>query len=323
MNPEAQPERAGTLVALGLLVVFWASAFPAIKLALAGLPPAQLTLARFLVASAAFVPLLWATRSRAWPQRRDALPFVGLGVTGITVYHLALNFGEVHVSAGATSLIIATAPAPPALVAWWRTGDRLEPLGWVGTAVAFAGGGLFVVGDGTSGRVHPAAGLILLSAAATAFFAVLQRPYLQRYRPLEVTAYVTWGGTLPLLAFLPGLPAAVAGAGAGPLWATLHLGIVPSAIAYTLFAIALRRASAPIVTSFLYLVPVVALLLSWWWLGEVPSAITLVGGAVAVAGLALVQRSRRPRRVSPGAPGRGVAPSPPPGAPGCRGGATR
>lgn len=79
---------------------------------------------------------------------------------------------------------------------------------------------------------------------------------------------------------------------------------MPSAIAYTLFAIALSRAPAPIVTSFLYLVPVVALLLSWWWLGEVPTVVTLAGGAVAVVGVTLVQRSKRaaPRTVpAPGA----------------------
>jgi drug/metabolite transporter (DMT)-like permease len=283
----------GTFVVLALLVVFWASAFPAIKIGLAGLGPAHLTLARHLVASVAFLPFLLAFRGRLLPQRRDLGRFVGIGAIGITTYHLALNFGEVHVSAGASSLIIATAPALTALVAWWLTGERLPAVGWWGTAVALAGVALVVLGDGDVGFVHPAAGLVLLSALATALFAVLQRPLLARYRPLEVTAYVTWGGTLPLLVFLPGFAGALGEAGAPALLAALHLGVVPSAIAYTLFAIALSRASAPIVTSFLYLVPVVALLLSWWWLGEVPSAVTLAGGAVAVVGVALVQRSRR------------------------------
>jgi drug/metabolite transporter (DMT)-like permease len=292
--------RPGTLVALGFLVVLWASAFPAIKIGLEGYGPAHLTLLRHAVASLAVVPFLLAFRRRMWPDRRDVPAFLGLGVVGMTVYHLALNFGEVHVSAGATSLIIATAPVLTALVAWGLTGDRLAPLGWAGSLVAFAGVALIVLGDGAVGRIHPAAGLILVSALATAFFAVLQRPLLARYRPLEVAAFVTWGGTLPLLAFAPGVATAVLDAPATSTWAVVHLGVVPSAIAYTLFAIALSRAPAPIVTSFLYLVPVVALLLSWWWLGEVPSSLTVVGGAVAVAGLVLVQRSkRRPPRPAP------------------------
>jgi drug/metabolite transporter (DMT)-like permease len=300
--PSGVGPRAGTAVVLTLLVVFWASAFPAIKLGLSGMGPAHLTLARHLVASAAFIGFLIAFGSRPWPAWRDVPRFVGLGAIGITTYHLALNFGEVHVSAGASSLIIATAPALTALVAWWLTGDRLPPLGWWGSGVALAGVGLVVWGDGDLGDVHPAAGLVLVSALATAFFAVLQRGFLTRYRPLEVTAYATWGGTLPLLVFLPGFGESLARADAPALLAVLHLGVVPSAIAYTLFAIALSRASAPVVTSFLYLVPVVALLLSWWWLGEVPSLVTLLGGLVTVVGVIVVQRSkRRPRSAPAGA----------------------
>lgn len=289
---------ARTLVALGFVVVLWASAFPAIKIGLEGFAPAHLTLLRHGVASLAFVPLLLVFRARKWPAWRDAPAFLGLGVVGMTVYHLALNFGEVHVSAGATSLIIATAPALTALVAWALTGDRFPPLGWLGSAVSFAGVALIVLGDGAVGRIHPAAGLVLISALATALFAVLQRPLLRRYHPLEVTAFVTWGGTLPLLAVAAGVPGAVAAAPAAALWAVVHLGVVPSAIAYTLFAYALSRAPAPLVTSFLYLVPVVALLLSWWFLGEVPSPLTLLGGAVAVVGLVLVQRSKRRSRAT-------------------------
>ena len=287
--------RPATLVALALLVVFWASAFPSIKVALEGLGPGHLTLARHLVASLVFVAFLAAFRARMWPEMRDVPALLALGTVGIAVYHFALNVGESYVSAGATSLIIATAPAITAIVAWRLHGDALPPLGWAGTALAMAGVVLVVLGDGPVGRMHPAALLIALSAVATAFFAVLQRPFLARYRPLEVTAYVTWGGTLPLLLFAPGLPTALAEAGTTPLLAVVHLGIVPSAIAYTLFAVALKAAPAPLVTSFLYLVPVVALLLSWWWLGEVPTPLTLAGGAVAVAGLTLIQRARRKR----------------------------
>lgn len=285
--------RASTAIALTLLVIFWASAFPAIKVALEGLSPTHLTLARHLVASLVFVPFLRIFRARMWPERRDLLALLGLGTLGMTTYHLALNIGQVYISAGATSLIIATAPAITALLAWRLNGEGLPPLGWLGTGLAFAGVALIVLGDGAVGRMHPAAGLVLISALVTSLFAVWQRSFLTRYRPLEFTAFATWGGTLPLLVFLPGLATDIVDAGALPLLATVHLGVFPSAIAYTLFAVALQRAPAPFVTSFLYLIPVVALWLSWWWLGEVPSSLMLVGGTVAVLGLLLIQRSRQ------------------------------
>ncbi len=292
---------AGTVVALTSLVVLWASAFPAIKLGLEGLSPGHLTLARHLVASSVFVPFLLVARARMLPRLSDVPALLGLGLLGITTYHLALNTGEQRVSAGATSLIIATAPAITALIAWLVLRERLGPMGWFGTALGLLGVSLIVVGDARDAAalvVEPYAGLILLAAVATAWFAVLQRPLLGRYRPLEFTAFVTWCGTLPMLVFLPGLGAAVVEAGPLSRLATLHLGVFPSAIAYTLFALALSRAPATLVTAWLYLIPAFALLFSWWWLGEVPSALTLVGGVVVVAGVVLVNLSKRRRGAS-------------------------
>jgi len=289
---------AATIVALTILVVLWASAFPAIKLGLEGLSPGHLTLARHLVASLVFVPFLLVFRARMLPRRADLPALLGLGFIGITVYHLSLNTGEQRVSAGATSLIIATAPALTAAIAWFVLRDRLGPLGWLGTGLGLLGVTLIVLGDGSRALglgLEPYAGLILLAAFATAWFAVLQHSLLRRYRPLEFTAFVTWAGTLPMLVFLPGLAEALAGAGSLPLLATLHLGVFPSAVAYTLFAVALSRAPATVVTAWLYLIPGFALLFSWWWLGEVPTVLTLVGGLVVVSGVVLVNVSKRRR----------------------------
>ncbi len=287
---------AGTAVALGILVVLWASAFPAIKLGLEGFSPGHLTLARHLVSSALFVPLLLVFRARALPHLADVPALLGLGVLGITVYHLALNVGQLQVSAGATSLIIATAPALTAVIAWFVARDALGRLGWLGTGLGLVGVALIVLGDSDrtlAPSLGPYALLVLLAAFATAWFAVLQRPLLRRYRPLEFTAYVTWAGTLPMLAFLPGFAGALASAGRLPLLATMHLGVFPSAIAYTLFALALSREPATVVTAWLYLIPGFALLFSWWWLGEVPGALTLAGGVVVVGGVVLVNVSKR------------------------------
>jgi drug/metabolite transporter (DMT)-like permease len=291
--------RIGHAAAVALLVVLWASAFPIIKVGLETLSAPHLTLLRHLVASGAFVVFLVALRGRLLPATRDWPALIGLGAVGIFVYHLALNTGEQRVSAGATSLIIATAPLLTAMVATALGRDRLSRLGWAGSLLGFAGVALIVLGDGggpgSALALDPYALWILLAALATAVFAVLQQPLLARYRPLELMAYVTWGGTLPMLLFAAGAgEAAVTGWPRSTL-AALFLGVFPSAIAYTLFAVALSRGSATVVTSYLYLIPVVALLLSWWWLGEVPTALTLVGGLIVIVALALMRAARRRR----------------------------
>lgn len=281
--------RLGLVALLVLQMVLWGSAYPMIKLGLTGLTAQHLTLLRHMVASAAFLPLLLAFKGRLAPRRADGPYFFLVGLLGYTVYHLALNFGELHVSAGAASLIIATAPAMTAVLAVALTGERLAALGWAGSAVSLLGVVLIVLGDSGGGlRFDAWAWLIVLAALAASFYTVLQKPLFARYKPIEVAAFATWAGTVPLLVFLPGLPQGVAAAPFDALAAVAYIGVFPSAIAYTIYAFALSKARVTFVTAFLYLVPVVGLASSWLLLGEVPGIVTVLGGTVAILGIALV-----------------------------------
>jgi len=278
---------------LFILATLWGSAFPGIKLGLAGLSAANLTLLRFAVASICFLLFLLLTKKRLWPERRDVSYFFLVGFLGITIYHLALNYGELHVSAGAASLIIATAPAITAVVAFFMLGDRLPPLGWLGFLVSFAGVLLIVLGDSAALRLNPFALLVLLSALVTAFFTVLQKPLFTHYRAVEVIAFATWAGTLPLLVFLPGFFADVADASPSALLATVYIGVFPAAVAYAQFSYAISKLPVTLATTFLYAVPVFSLFFSWLLLGEVPSPLMLLGGAVALSGIAIVSYAKR------------------------------
>jgi len=97
-------------------VLLWASAFPAITVAVRGLGPAGLAVARLAVASAALAvvaPLMGVRR----PKRGD-LPLIALcGLAGMAGYQLLLNAGERVVPAGTASLLVATAPVYASLLA--------------------------------------------------------------------------------------------------------------------------------------------------------------------------------------------------------------
>lgn len=284
----------GVAVLLVVQMILWGTAFPMIKIALGDLSAPHLTLLRHLVASATFVPLLLAFRARLLPRRADVPFFFLLGVVGYTVYHLGLNYGQTNVSAGAASLIIATAPAITALLAVWLVGERLPAMGWVGSAVAFLGVALIVIGDSGGGlSFNVYAWLIVLAAVATSFYAILQRRMFSRYRPIEVAAFATWAGTVPMLAFLPGVAADVAAAAPSALLATIYIGVFPSAVAYTIFAFALSKAPVTVVAAALYMVPVFSLVASWLLVGEVPGPLTVVGGAVAIGGIVAVNVSKQ------------------------------
>ena len=68
----------------------------------------------------------------------------------------------------------------------------------------------------------------------------------------------------------------------------IYLGLIPSLVAYGTWSVALSRLPASRASNFMYCVPPVATLMGFAWLGEAPSALSLVGGAMALGGVILV-----------------------------------
>ena len=274
-------------LAIAGALLFWAAAFAGIRAGLKGYGPGELALLRFATASATLGVIALITRMR--PPDRGDLPLIALaGFTGITVYHVALNFGEQSVEAGAAAVLISTSPVFTAILSTWFLHEHLTGWGWLGVFIAFAGAVVIAFGQGQGVSFNADALLVLLAAISTSVYFILSKPPLRRYTALEFTAYTIWAGTIPMLVFAPSLMRQIPDAPPSSTLAALFLGVFPGALAYVMWAYALSRMRASTLTMFLYFQPVNAAIIAWIWLGEVPAWLTVIGGAISIAGVVLV-----------------------------------
>ncbi|MFI9764260.1 DMT family transporter [Streptomyces sp. NPDC051963] len=272
-------------------VVLWASAFVSIRSAGASYAPGALALGR-LLAGALTLGIFCLVRREGWPPRA-AWP--GITISGLLwfgFYMVALNWGEQQVDAGTAALVINIGPVLVALLASRLLGDPMPPRLLAGMAVSFAGAvtvGLSMSSGGGSSLLGVV--LCLLAAVGYASGVVAQKPALGRASALQMT---TFGCLVGAVACLPFAGQLVSDAADAPLSATLnmvYLGVFPTALAFTTWAYALARTTASRMGATTYAVPALVVLMSWLALGEVPGLLTLAGGALCLAGVA-VSRSR-------------------------------
>ena len=280
------------LIYIAIALITWSSAYAAIAYALASFTPGEVALARLFIGSVCFVLLMWARRAPL-PRRSDWPQLALLGVIGLTVYHLCLNYAETRIASGTAAILISLVPAATATLSAFWIGERIGARRVMGLGVALFGVVLVVLTSGKEVRFQPMAALVLVSVLASAIFFVGQKPLFVRNDMIGVTTFAFLAGTLGSLPFGLGLPHALVAAPWTHIAALVWLGIAPTFLGYLTWNAALRRASASQVSSFIYFSPPIAVLIGWVWLGEQPGWLTLVGGAITVGGVALANAKRR------------------------------
>lgn len=269
-----------------ITIVLWGSAFPGIRVGLEAYTPEHLTLLRLLIASFALVILSVIRRMRL-PELKDIPVIFILGGLGFTVYHITLNYGEKSVSAGPASLIVSVTPIITAVLALIFFREKFKLWGWIGGAVSFIGVALISISTGDELGFNTGILLILIAAISESLFFVFQKPFLKKYGSLPFTVYTIWAGTVLMLIFLPGLGSEIVKAPIEVTLSAVYLGLFPTVLPYIALAYITSHAGASEATSSLYLTPAFACFISWIWLGEVPTMLSILGGVITIFGVVL------------------------------------
>lgn len=277
-------------VAIGVTILAWASAFIVVRGTGPHFTPGALALGRLIVGALLLAPLLLR---HGWvaPTRREWLLLLGFGGLWFGGYSIALNVAEQSLDAGTTAMIVNIAPILIALGAGLLLGEGVPKWLLIGTGVAFAG--VVLIGLGTGGSVFGSGvGVFWALLAALTYTAgvLFQKPVLARLP----SAQVVWLGCLiGMLVCTPFTGELVAGLSAAPVegWlGMIWLGAIPTALGYTTWTYALSRMPAGRLGVSTYIVPPVTIVLSLLLFGEVPPLLAVVGGVLALVGVALSRR---------------------------------
>jgi drug/metabolite transporter (DMT)-like permease len=237
-------------------------------------------------------------RQFALPAKSDLAYFALLGFIGVTFHQWLQATGLQTARATTTAWIVATIPVFTALLGWLVLKEKM---GWirVGGIVIAALGVLLIVSNGDlSALVSGETGaigdlLILISALNWAVYTILSRRELARHPAARMLFYVMLFGWLfsciwifgfgPALTEIPHLTASG--------WTSiLVLGIFGSGLAYIAWYDALQAIPASQLGVFINIEPLVTMMLAAPMLGEQITLISLLGGAIIILGVWLVNR---------------------------------
>jgi len=279
-----------TKIALLLTISFWSSAFVGIRMGLQTYSPGGSGLLRFIVASVCMFLFYQKFSKKEYIPLKDKILLLITGAVGIGLYHVALNYGELSVPSGVASFIISQSPIITSIFAVLFLSESVSRFGFLGMIISLFGVLLISISHTQGFSFDKGLFYIAFATVVGSFYSIIQKPFLKKYDLLDITAYLVWGGTFMLVIYFPDLKQDYANASLASTLAIIYLGIFPGAIAYIAWSFILKEIPASKAVSFLYFMPILATLLGWIGLGEVPVIMSLIGGLIALFGVWVVNK---------------------------------
>jgi drug/metabolite transporter (DMT)-like permease len=301
----------------GLLVLYlvWGSTYLGIRIAVVSIPPFIMAATRFSIAGVVLLGWSIAREGRNFrrPTRRQWRDTFIVGALLLGGGMGLVAWGEQTIPSGITALLIAMMPVWVAVLGRVVFGETLPRAAVVGVAVGLAGVAILVGPSSNPVERFAPAGVLALIVSPICWSS--GSLFSAHRAKLPVQPLVATGGqmlagalVLTMLALLTGEPGRLdlAAVSTESFVALVYLTVVGSLVAFTTYVWLLRVAPLPLIATYAYINPVVAVILGWLVLREPFTPRTLVAGAVIVFAVALIitarSRMRGPADVVDAAP---------------------
>ncbi len=289
--------RTWAFIEVTFAVVFWGASFIATKVALRDIAPITVVWMRFGMGVVILGAAVLMRKQFTVPVGKELAYFTLLGFLGITFHQWLQSNALVTSQATTTAWIVATTPAFIALLSWLFLKEYLGTMRVIGIGLA-ALGVLLVVSKGDLHSLElgefgaPGDILVLISAVNWAVFTVLSRRGLKLHSAALMMFYVmAFGWVLSSLLFLAGPGLTDLGRLTFAGWVGVSfLGIFCSGLAYIFWYDALKLVPASQVGVFLYVEPLVTVVVAAAVLQESLVTTVAIGGAIILLGVWMVNR---------------------------------
>jgi drug/metabolite transporter (DMT)-like permease len=285
-----------TYLKLLCVPAIWGATFIAGRIVSANLPPATSGFIRFLFALLALLIALQVSQGIASLRsitKRQLLGTAALGATGIYAYNLLFFGALAFLPASRTSLIVSLNPVMTMLLAYVFLREKLSLWKCFGMLIALIG--VFIVitrGDFTQLSASVGKGEVMMFCAVTfwGIYTLISRKLLGELSSIQTTTLAAaWGALFLGITALNDIGNMEIAVLSQSVWVSLaFLGVIGTAIAFVWYNEALQKLGSARTVIFNNLVPVFGVFFGWLLLGEPLSTSLVVGGAIAVTGVFIV-----------------------------------
>ncbi len=300
--PSATPRRGPSAAALwanmGILYVVWGSTYFAIAIAVETMPPFLMAAIRFGIAGALLIAwdLLRHPEARRMPTRRQLVDSVIVGGLLLGVGNGFVVFAQsLGMPSGIAAILIAMMPLWFALLGWLYLRQRLPRIVLFAIAVGFAGTALLIWPAGEGANQFSVLGIVILLLAPLGWgHGSIYSIKRAKLPPSPLTAsgiQMLAGGAVTFTeALVVGEPARFRPEliSTDSLLGVIYLIFFGSMLAFTSYGWLLKNAPLPLLSTYAYVNPIVAVALGTVFLGEQLSARTIVASIIILAAVAII-----------------------------------